>query len=413
MRTVQEPTRPAQLASSATVASPRRAKTLGRLAAVLFLGSGIVAVVTIPLPGPSDFDRVATLVVGVVALLVGAFAWEAPWDRWPRWASLCLVPVALALIAAGNVAGGSEPYTFGVFFVVVFMWIGIAHPRWTSAWMALPAVIAYVVPILILRGGDASAISTAAVTIPICVLVGESLAWGMHRLTSTEEALARERDVVDRLRTLDDQKRLLLSTTSHELRTPITICRGYLDVLDATDEPREMRETMTVLEEELRRMSRIVEDITTVVRLEDPEALHKRHVEMEELLDGLQLKARPFLNGRLRVQPASGDAELDPERITQAVLNLLENAAKYGAGTPVELRAEVTPRTCRFEVTDRGPGLAVPDADRLFQPFERAADGPGMGMGLAVVGAIARAHHGSTGVRREDGTTVFSLEVPR
>ena len=413
MRTVQESTRPAQLAGSATVASPRTAKTLGRLAAVLFLGSGIVAVVTIPLPGPSDFDRMATLVVGVVALLVGAFAWEAPWDRWPRWASLCLVPVALALIAAGNVAGGSEPYAFGVFFVVVFMWIGIAHPRWTSIWMALPAAIAYVVPILIMRGGDASAISTVAVTIPICVLVGESLAWGMHRLTSTEDALARERDVVDRLRTLDQQERLLLSTTSHELRTPITICRGYLDVLDAADDPGEMHETMTVLEEELQRMSRIVEDITTVVRLEDPEALHKHHVEVEELLDGLQLKARPFLNGRLRVRPASGDAEVDPERITQALLNLLENAAKYGAGSPVELRTEVAARTCRFEVTDRGPGLEVPDADRLFQPFERAADGPGMGMGLAVVGAIARAHRGSTGVRREDGTTVFTLEVPR
>jgi signal transduction histidine kinase len=412
MRTVQEPTRPAQFSGSATVASPRTAKTLGRLAAVLFLGSGLVLIVTIPLPGPSDFDPITTLIVGVCALLVGAFTWEAPWDLWPRWASLCLVPVALALIAAGNVAGGSEPYVFGVFYVVVFMWIGIAHPRWTSTWMALPAVIAYVVPILIMRG-DAAAISTVAITIPICVLVGESLAWGMHRLTSTEEALARERDVVDRLRTLDHQKRLLLSTTSHELRTPITICRGYLDVLDATDEPSEMRETMTVLEEELGRMSRIVEDITTVVRLEDPEALHKRRVEMEDLLDGLQLKARPFLNGRLSVQRVSGDAELDPERITQALLNLLENAAKYGAGTPVELRTERTARTWRFEVTDRGPGLTVTDADRLFQPFERAADGPGMGMGLAVVGAIARAHHGSTGVRREDGSTVFSLEVPR
>src|SRR4051812_3474270 len=211
-----------------TVAPQRTARTLGRLAAVLFLGSGIVLVVTIPLPAPSDFDRVGTLIVGVIALLVGAFAWEAPWDRWPRWASLCIIPVALALIAAGNVFGGSDPYVFGVFFVVVFVWIGLAHPRWTSTWMALPAVIAYVVPILIMVGTDAVAISTVAITIPVCVLVGESLAWGMHRLTLTEDALAHERDVVERLRTLDEQKRLLLSTTSHELRTPITICRGYL-----------------------------------------------------------------------------------------------------------------------------------------------------------------------------------------
>ncbi|MFL5736575.1 MAG: sensor histidine kinase [Actinomycetota bacterium] len=382
---------------------------------MLFLGSGALLVVTIPLPGPSDFDRMWTFVVGLLALLVGAFAWEAPWDRWPRWASLFLVPVALALIAAGNIFGGSEPYVFGVFFVVVFVWIGLAHPRWTSAWMAFPAVIAYVVPILIMRGADASAISTVAITIPVCVLVGESLAWGMHRLTSTEEALTRERHVTERLRTLDQQKRLLLSTTSHELRTPITICRGYLDVLDETSDPNDMHETMTVLQEELQRMGRIVEDITTVVRLEDPAALHKRRVRMDELLDGLQLKARPFLDGRLRVERerSSGETELDPERITQAVLNLLENAAKYGAGSPVALRSDLASRTCRFEVSDRGPGVAVADVDRLFEPFERGADGAGMGMGLAVVGAIARAHHGSAGVRRQDEETTFWIEVPR
>jgi signal transduction histidine kinase len=368
-------------ANGGRTATPRTARTLGRLAAVLFLGSGALLVVTIPLPGPSDFDRMWTFVVGVLALLVGAFAWEAPWDRWPRWASLFLVPVALTLIAAGNIFGGSEPYVFGVFFVVVFV----------------------------------SAISTVAITIPVCVLVGESLAWGMHRLTSTEEALTRERHVTERLRTLDQQKRLLLSTTSHELRTPITICRGYLDVLDETSDPNDMRETMTVLQEELQRMGRIVEDITTVVRLEDPAALHKRRVRMDELLDGLQLKARPFLDGRLRVEHErpSGETEIDPERITQAVLNLLENAAKYAAGSPVALRSELASRTCRFEVTDRGPGVAVADVDRLFEPFERGADGAGMGMGLAVVGAIARAHHGSAGVRRQDDATTFWIEVPR
>jgi two-component system OmpR family sensor kinase len=201
--------------------------------------------------------------------------------------------------------------------------------------------------------------------------------------------------------------------TSHELRTPITICRGYLDVLGATEDAKELRETMTVLQEELQRMSRIVEDITTVVRLEDPEALHRRRVQIEELLDGLQLKARPFLDGRLSVRRRTGVVELDPERITQAVLNLLENAGRYGGGSPVTLRSELATNACRFEVSDRGPGVAVADADRLFEPFARGAEGTGMGMGLAVVGAIARAHRGSAGVRRDQGETIFWIEVPR
>jgi two-component system, OmpR family, sensor kinase len=134
---------------------------------------------------------------------------------------------------------------------------------------------------------------------------------------------------------------------------------------------------------------------------------------MEELLDGLQLKARAILDGRLSVRETSGGVELDPERITQAVLNLLDNAAKYGCDTPVELRTELTHHACRFEVRDRGPGIAVADVDRLFEPFERGAGGEGMGMGLAVVGAIARAHHGSATARRDGAETVFSIEVPR
>jgi hypothetical protein len=128
------------------MAPPRlhRSKALGRVAAILFLGSGLVTLVTLPLPAPSDFQRAGTLIVAVAAIAVGTFAWKAPWDRWPRRASLWLAPLALALIAAGNVLGGSQPYTFGVFFIVVFVWIGLAHSRWISAWMALPATLAYV-----------------------------------------------------------------------------------------------------------------------------------------------------------------------------------------------------------------------------------------------------------------------------
>ena len=79
----------------------------------------------------------------------------------------------------------------------------------------------------------------------------------------------------------------------------------------------------------------------------------------------------------------------------------------------MELRTELTHHACRFEVRDRGPGIAIADVDRLFEPFERGAGGEGMGMGLAVVGAIARAHHGSANARRDGAETVFSIEVPR
>ena len=80
----------------------------------------------------------------------------------------------------------------------------------------------------------------------------------------------------------------------------------------------------------------------------------------------------------------------------------------------MELRTLTSQRSCRFEVTDLGPGILPADADRLFEPFQRGQEQEaGTGLGLAVVGAIARAHQGSAGVRSEGEATTFWIEVPR
>jgi hypothetical protein len=105
------------------------------LAAVFFAGSGVVGLVTLPLPAPGS-NPAATAAVYAVALALGTAIWLAPWERWPRRASLGIVPPAFALIALGNVFGGANLHTYGVFFVVAFVWIGIAHPPRTSAAMA-------------------------------------------------------------------------------------------------------------------------------------------------------------------------------------------------------------------------------------------------------------------------------------
>ena len=110
-----------------------------------------------------------------------------------RQASLGIVPPAFALIALGNVFGGANLHTYGVFFVVAFVWIGIAHPPRTSAAMAPLAAAAYIVPLFFLPGSIAAGLSSAAITIPVCVLVGEGIAWGVGRLEQIELALARNK----------------------------------------------------------------------------------------------------------------------------------------------------------------------------------------------------------------------------
>ena len=234
----------------------------------------MLGLVTLPLPAPG-LDVAATAAVNAVALALGIAIWFAPWDRWLRRASLALVPPAFALIAMGNVFSGADLYTYGVFFVVAFVWIGLAHPPRTSAALAPLAAAAYILPLFFLPGTLGSGLTSAAITIPVCVLVGEGIAWGVGRLEQIELALARERDGAEQLRELDEMKDRFLSAVSHELRTPITICRGHLEVLEEGADAREVRAVKAMCVSELALMGRLVEDLATLAWADDGRALVK------------------------------------------------------------------------------------------------------------------------------------------
>lgn len=389
---------------------------MGRLAALLFLCSGAIVLVTFPL-APPDANDPGTILVAIGSVAVGVFAWIAPWDRWPQPASLVLVPPALGLIAFGNLYGGSGLHSYGVFFVIAFVWIGLAHRTWTSVAIAPLATVAYVVPLFHLPGDVSVGVSSAFVTIPACVMIGEALSWGSARLSRTEQALAEERELAGRLRELDDLKTTFMSAVSHELRTPITICRGHLEVLGEHPSPEEVRGTIELVLDELDRMARLVEDITMLVRQEDRSFLRREEVDGGELMRDVARKIVPFLDGRLTLQPTPAGARMDadPHRLEQALVNLLHNAAVHTpAGTQVELRLVGGRRTWRFEVSDRGPGLAPGDQERMFRQFTHGPSSRGSGLGLAVVRSIARAHGGEAGVdNRPGGGATFWLSVPR
>ena len=159
---------------------------------MFFAGSGVLGLVTLPLPAPG-LNVIATAAVSAVALALGIAIWLAPWETWPSRASLGIVPPAFALIALGNAFGGSNLHASGVFFVVAFVWIGMAHPPRTSAAMAPLAAAAYILPLFSLPGNVGAGLSSAAITIPICVLVGEGIAWGVGRLEQIGRASCRER----------------------------------------------------------------------------------------------------------------------------------------------------------------------------------------------------------------------------
>jgi signal transduction histidine kinase len=220
-----------------------------------------------------------------------------------------------------------------------------------------------------------------------------------------------------RLETSFKRERDFIRETSHELRTPITICRGHLDVLSPEPSVEELAETNAIVFDELDRMARIVEDMCDIAFMEDPSSLRRRELKLEQFVAEVSAKAMPLVDGRLRVEAeeARGPVLADGQRLTQALINLLKNAGQHTpADTPIELSVRGLNGSWRFEVADAGGGLTEELETRAFQPFFKGEQSDGCGLGLAIVAGIAKAHGGAAGLdnRRGEGAT-FWLEIPR
>jgi two-component system OmpR family sensor kinase len=223
--------------------------------------------------------------------------------------------------------------------------------------------------------------------------------------------------MLDRLEGSFDGQRALVSDIGHELRTPITIVRGHLELLG--DDPEERRETIELVSDELDRMSRLVNDLLTLARAERPDFLRPEPVEVEELLEEILAKARTLGEREwgLATGAAPRQAVLDPQRITQAMINLIDNALHHTeAGGSIEIGAAAAGDGLRLWVADGGRGIDRRRREQLFERFERGAAESlyaGTGLGLAIVKAIAEAHGGTVSVgTAAAGGAEFSIAIP-
>jgi signal transduction histidine kinase len=224
--------------------------------------------------------------------------------------------------------------------------------------------------------------------------------------------------MLDRVDAAFRRERRFISEASHELRTPITICRGHLEVLGPKPSFEELEESIALVVDELDRMGRLVDDMTTLARADTDRFLRPETIPLDRFLADVAAKAVPLLDGRLCVIPPRESAALegDPQRLTQALINLLQNAALHGRnGCPVVLRVREETECWRFEVADEGGGVTLDPPERVFEPFSRGGTPHGgRGLGLAIVRTIAEAHGGAAGVRNRPGVgATFWLRVPR
>jgi two-component system, OmpR family, sensor kinase len=309
---------------------------------------------------------------------------------------------------------------------LVALWAGVASPTRGTVHTSVGAVRYAAVPVVSTRARDASGVFVAASfrdlrraelddTLMVAgtaggaaLLLGWVLAW-----VAAGQVLAPLRAAGEAA----DRGRELLDDVGHELRTPLTVIRGHLELLG--DDPDERRETMAIVSDELDRMNRMVEELQLLTAAGRPGFLRPGPVEVGELTVELLAKARALTERTWRLEAAgSGWIVADRQRLTQAVMQLAENAVRYGRpGAPLWLGSAVDAGQAHLWVRDHGPGIAEADRRRIFERFARgaaaAAQPDGAGLGLAIVQAIAEAHHGRVELATFEGRGArFTVVLP-
>jgi two-component system, OmpR family, sensor kinase len=230
--------------------------------------------------------------------------------------------------------------------------------------------------------------------------------------------------MLDRLTDAFAGQRAFVADASHELRTPLTVIRGQLEVLAAQQSPsgEEVRRVDRLVQAEIARITRLVDDLLLLAKTEQTQFLRVEPIDLpayvRELWDGMSLLARR----RFELGPIpAGTLNADPDRLAQALRNLVGNAINHTASERglVRMRVErAGNESIRFLVEDDGPGIAVDQRERVFDRFHRTdvardrASG-GTGLGLAIVRAVAEAHGGrvAAGESPEGGARI-ELELP-
>jgi two-component system phosphate regulon sensor histidine kinase PhoR len=232
---------------------------------------------------------------------------------------------------------------------------------------------------------------------------------------------------VSRLRRLENVRREFVANVSHELKTPITSIKGFVETLidGAMKDPVEAERFLRIVSRHADRLNAIIDDLLTLSRLEQDgnEGMDLQPAGLSGLMQSAaEVCARRAAGKNISIRidcPENISAVVNPPLIEQALINLIGNAIKYSlGGKTVTVRAAAEPDGAVLSVQDEGYGIEPEHLDRLFERFYRVDKGRsrqegGTGLGLAIVKHIAQAHGGTVSVRSTFGAgSTFSICLP-
>lgn len=238
---------------------------------------------------------------------------------------------------------------------------------------------------------------------------------GRDDLTALARAVNR---MLDRVQGAVEGQRRLLDDVGHELRTPITVVRGHLELIDH-DDPADVIQTRELAIDELDRMGVLVNDLLTLAKASQSDFVTPTSCDVAELTDQVLVKSKALGNRDWQLENvAMVRAVLDPVRITQAWLQLAANAVKYSdEGTRIGIGSRVEDTSVLLWVRDQGIGMTPEETKAVRQRFVRTTAAvqraSGSGLGLNIVDSIVEAHGGHLDIESvPKGGSVFTLRIP-
>ena len=213
----------------------------------------------------------------------------------------------------------------------------------------------------------------------------------------------------ERIEKLVTAERTMLASASHELRSPLARMRMAIELLQKEDRP----ELRAKLGRDIAELDALIGEMLLATRLQTIDL-----PEHPEELDLLALAAEEAARAGAEISGTPVQVHGDAWMLRRLLRNLLDNARRYGAGSPIEVSVSTRNGRAVLQVADRGPGIAEHEQERVFEPFYRPEgtreQGDGVGLGLALVRRIAQQHGGAARcLTRPGGGTVFEVELDR
>jgi signal transduction histidine kinase len=300
-----------------------------------------------------------------------------------------------------------------------FIWVSLTLVYGFRVWQVgatlwtLSAVFASTGALILLDVHGGSQLAGELFEVPLMSAMFLAMVWHARR---RQQALQAVELLADERASLLERQERFLHDASHELRTPVTIARGHLEVLLGL---RGGAPEVDVALDELERIERIVERLLLLAKADQPDFLMREEIDIEQFLEDVFMRWCEVAPRAWRLGPLPhGTLTADPEALRNALDALLENAVKYTEDSDtIELRARAHGREASIEVADEGCEILPEALERIFERFARAdpartrAQG-GVGLGLAIVDTIAKAHGGRCTVSTSEGGSTFTLYLP-